>query len=281
MQTRPDLPLGLPPSVGAAGSIWGRYRNAKSDLALLLAIVPLRRALTGYAVTVLVCLTIATMMLPPLVIVACLGGMMLAFPPVEYGLHRYVLHNMRSFLRSRVSARFWVRVHYGHHRDPARADMVLANPLTLTPVFLAFAIPFVALFGPGAAFLALAGILIPFAFIYEVVHYAAHVPARFRTRYFQRRRRIHMLHHHHSDRTNFGISTSLVDRVVGTFAPRAADAARSATVYSLGYDAEVAAAWPWVGLEHARAMAGRAERPSNPVVFGGGGQSETNGRLGA
>lgn len=280
MRPRPDLPLGLPPAIDAAGASWGRYRNIVSDMSLLLAVVPLRRALAGYAVTVLVCLIIACMTIPPLVIVACLGGMMLAFPPVEYGLHRYVLHNMRSFLRSRLSARFWVRVHYAHHRDPARAELVLANPLTLTPVFLAFAIPFVALFGPGAAFLALAGILIPFAFIYEIVHYAAHMPARFRTRYFQRRRRIHMLHHHHSDRMNFGISTSLIDRIAGTFAARAADTARSETVYSLGYDAEVAAAWPWVGLEHARAVAVRAERPSDPVVAGCA-QSEPHGQLGA
>ena len=42
-----------------------------------------------------------------------------AYPLVWYLLHRFVLHG--SFLyRSRWTAALWKRIHFDHHRDPAR-----------------------------------------------------------------------------------------------------------------------------------------------------------------
>jgi sterol desaturase/sphingolipid hydroxylase (fatty acid hydroxylase superfamily) len=55
-----------------------------------------------------------------------------------------------------------------------------------------------------------------------------------------------MAHHFHNETGNFGITTTFVDRLVGTLYQDRDERPRSPHVYDLGYDAAEAQRFPWV-----------------------------------
>ena len=60
-------------------------------------------------------------------------------------------------------------------------------------------------------------------------------------------KKFHMAHHFHNENGNYGITNLFWDnKVLGTFYVGAADRPRSATVFNLGYDEEVARVYPFV-----------------------------------
>jgi sterol desaturase/sphingolipid hydroxylase (fatty acid hydroxylase superfamily) len=170
----------------------------------------------------------------------------MAFEPfAEYIIHRYIFHNQLLY-RFPLTAGFWKHMHYDHHRDPndestifGPADWMLAASLIIT-----FPVGFLAGGWAGAAGAAMVGFWI--LVIYEYFHGAAHLMTDPPTPYGRWVKRIHVLHHFHNEKGNFGITNPLVDLLVGTYYddPKAID--RSPTVRNLGYTEEVAQQFPWV-----------------------------------
>lgn len=126
---------------------------------------------------------------------------LLAWPPVEYWIHRW-LH-----VRQSPVAGF----HQEHHLTPAR---VFTTPLVWVPIAAILILGGSALAGPwgGGAFAV--GLVAGFL-RYEIVHYRIHfcAPA---TASERRRREHHLAHHFRKPRAYFAVSSPLWDRVFGT-----------------------------------------------------------------
>ncbi|RPH85267.1 MAG: fatty acid hydroxylase family protein [Candidatus Rokuibacteriota bacterium] len=180
---------------------------------------------------------------PGLVIAA--GAALLIYPPAEYLLHRFVLHG-RFLYRSPRTVTLWKRIHYDHHHDPDDLRVLFgALPTTLPTVALA-TLPTGALIAGAAGAAATFGAGALCMLVYEFVHCVQHLPYAPRTRLLRRLKRHHMLHHRHSERGNFGITSSLVDHLAGTYYPRASAVPRSPTAFDLGYTAAERVRYPWL-----------------------------------
>lgn len=170
----------------------------------------------------------------------------LAYPVVWYVLHRFVLHG-RFLYRMRLTAPLWKRIHFDHHQDPNRMDVLFGSPLNTVPTILATAVPLGWFAGGGpaaAAAAACAGFLITCG--YEFCHCVQHLNVKPRSRVLRRMKELHLAHHFHHEDGNFGITSFAVDRLFGTFYGSVRDRPRSPHAFNLGYDAGQAERFPWV-----------------------------------
>lgn len=178
-----------------------------------------------------------------------LGGVLvtaLAYPVVWYALHRFVLHG-RFLYRWRLTAPLWKRIHFDHHQDPHRMDVLFGSPLNTVPTLLAILVPLGWLVGggpDGAAAAVCAGFLITCG--YEFCHCVQHLNFKPRSRLLRRMKELHLAHHFHHEGGNYGITSFAVDRALGTYYGSARDRPRSPHAFNLGYDAGEAARFPWV-----------------------------------
>lgn len=157
------------------------------------------------------------------VVGATLG--MITWVVAEYVFHRCLLH-----LEIPAGAPGWARWimergHQGHHREPRRPELLFV-PWWASPGLLALAYGLgVLLEGqlglPGLA-LAVAATYAVCLVFYEVMHLAAHVPYRPRTRYGRWMKRHHLLHHYKDASVWFGVTNPLADMVAGTWPAPAA-----------------------------------------------------------
>lgn len=176
--------------------------------------------------------------LPPLLV-------LLAYPLIEFTVHKYILHN-RAFYKHRETAAFWRRVHYDHHMNPNNLKVLFGALWTTLPLVLGLSLPIGYLtLGVGGAFVAASAGLIAFMG-YEFFHCAAHLPVRFGSPMMQRLRRHHALHHFHAESGNYGIATDIADKLLHTGYDGAAEMPKSPTVNNLGYTEEEARRYPWV-----------------------------------
>jgi len=126
-----------------------------------------------------------------------------AWPVVEYAMHRYLLHGMQPFSG-------WHRQH--HERPMARicTPTILSATLMTILVFL----PTWALSnlwgGAGLTLGVLTGYL-----AYGITHHAVH-HWRADSQWLKQRTRWHALHHHVGHSAYFGVTTSVLDRAVGS-----------------------------------------------------------------
>ncbi|WP_236024664.1 sterol desaturase family protein [Arenibaculum pallidiluteum] len=167
------------------------------------------------------------------------------YPFVEYGLHRFILHG-RFLYKSRLTAALWKRVHFDHHQDPHDLRVLFGSLANTLPMILVVALPIGwAVDGlPGAAAaLACATTLMC---IYEFCHCMQHLNVKPRNRLLLRIKQLHLAHHFHDENSNFGITSHLVDRIAGSYVSEPRQRPRSPTVFNLGYDAEEAKRYPWV-----------------------------------
>lgn len=178
-------------------------------------------------------------------LLATLAATIAIFPFYEYGLHRFVLHN-RTLYKSPLTADVWKRIHYDHHQDPNRLDVLFGSPTNTLVGVLAPTLPLGYLIDewPGALAAAALGMVL-FAF-YEFCHCVQHLNYVPRSAWLRRIKKHHMAHHFHNETGNFGITSTFVDRLVGTLYADGATRPRSPHVYDLGYDAAEAARYPWV-----------------------------------
>lgn len=177
----------------------------------------------------------------------------LAYPVVWYLIHRFILHG-RFLYRWRATAALWKRIHFDHHQDPHRMDVLFGAPSTTLPPILGILIPLGWLVGGGpggAASAVAAGLLITCA--YEFVHCTQHLNYKPRNRLLRRMKELHLMHHFHNEVGNYGITSFAADRLLGTYYGTARERARSPHVFNLGYTRDEARRFPWVARLSGRA----------------------------
>lgn len=141
---------------------------------------------------------------PVFLVCFCLGALVFSF--VEYGMHRWYFHARGTLAGT---------IHAGHHRHPR-------GPASL-PWFSSAAVAAVALWllspvlSEAVASSFLCGLLAAYLW-YVTLHHLQHSVRirRVPTRWLKRKWAAHAWHHGRSN-VNFGVTTSLWDRVLGTY----------------------------------------------------------------
>jgi sterol desaturase/sphingolipid hydroxylase (fatty acid hydroxylase superfamily) len=176
---------------------------------------------------------------------AAIGAAILIYPAVEYVLHRYVLH-ARWLYKNPVTADLWKRIHYDHHQDPNRLDVLFGSPFNTLPTIFLLGGPIgFSIGGPSAALAALAAAFVIIS-VYEFCHCVQHLNYTPKSAWLRRIKKHHMAHHFHNETGNFGITSTFIDHLVGTYYEDREDRPRSMHTYDLGYDDAEALRYPWV-----------------------------------
>jgi 4-hydroxysphinganine ceramide fatty acyl 2-hydroxylase len=153
----------------------------------------------------------------------------LTFYVSEYLFHRFSFHAEPSrfaFVRGLQH-----RLHYDHHAEPERLDLLFLPIWFLVPNLAVTALIFVLLFGSSVVASAMFGVMLAI-FHYEWVHYVAHIPYQPRTRIGRWLKHYHLRHHFISEKFWFGVSNPSMDFVGRTFR-RAREVERSDTTRKL------------------------------------------------
>jgi hypothetical protein len=151
----------------------------------------------------------------------------LCFFASEYTTHRFLFHAAPS--RIPFVLRLQHLLHYDHHVDPARLDLLFLPLWFVVPSTLAFAAVYALATRDAALVFSLTvgswcGLL-----YYEWVHYVAHVPFKPVTPYGRWIKKYHLWHHFKSERHWFGVTNPVVD-VLGRTYIRVEDVTKSPTV---------------------------------------------------
>lgn len=175
----------------------------------------------------------------------CAALVILVYPAVWYGLHRFVLHG-KFLYRSPATAALWKRIHFDHHRDPHDLDVLFGSLPTTLPTVALVTMPIGYLVaGPAGVAAAFATGLLVTCF-YEFCHCIQHLKTSPRWKWVQRIKKLHLQHHFHDERNNFGITNYVCDRLFGTFRAKPSAETRSDTVFNLGYTLDEVRRYPWV-----------------------------------
>lgn len=133
----------------------------------------------------------------------------------EYLLHRFVLHYVEDHP---VIQRWHNFMHGAHHDIPRDLRFVTASPFITLPIAVLFWLLFWAILGWQWVWAFYAGFGIGYS-LYEYVHFAIHKyphpPFSFLRGLWQN----HNLHHFKTPEKRFGVTTTLWDRVFGTYEP--------------------------------------------------------------
>lgn len=167
------------------------------------------------------------------------------YPIVWYALHRWVLHS-RLLYRSPLTAKVWKRIHYDHHQDPNDLGVLFGALYTTLPTIVAATAPVGWLLaGSSGALAGLAAGVFTTCF-YEFCHCVQHLAYVPKQAWVRRIKKLHLAHHFHDERGNYGITNYALDRLLRTYYQGPRSKARSATVFNLGYTEDEARLYPWV-----------------------------------
>ena len=190
----------------------------------------------------------------PLPVMAAAVLAVLVYPLVWYLLHRFVLHG-RFLYKSAHTAALWKRIHFDHHQNPNDLAVLFGGLHTTLPTIAVVTIALGWIIGgPAGAAAAFAGGLLTTCF-YEYCHCIQHLDYKPKFKFLQRIKRLHLAHHFHNERGNFGITNFLWDRLLATYYAKPGLVPRSETVRNLGYRGGECERYPWV----ARLSQGTAE----------------------
>ena len=153
----------------------------------------------------------------------------LLFYLIEYGMHRFAFHAPPlSWPRLR---KLQHRLHYDHHVEPSRLDLLFLPWWFLIPNLAGTAALIWLILGARLVAPALLGVMLAI-FHYEWVHYVAHIPYQPRTRFGRWMKQYHLRHHFISEKLWFGVSNPSLDMLYRTYRePKAVE--KSATVRKL------------------------------------------------
>ncbi len=187
------------------------------------------------------------------------------YPFAWYVIHRFVLHGEWLY-RSRWTAALWKRIHFDHHQDPHRLEVLFGALSNTLPTIAIITAPVGYAIGGVAGAVAAFGAGLVTTCVYEMCHCIQHLNFKPRNRLLHYIKQKHLLHHFHDEHGNYGIVSFFPDRLFDTFYPDARSRKRSPKVFNLGYDVETAKRFPWVmersgGPPHDRPPAARA-RPA-------------------
>lgn len=218
-------------------------RMTLRELAVAYATYPAIQVYAGLAVlSAVAAVWLADAWAGPLVAV---GVIVLLYPFAWYAIHRWILHG-RWLYRMRWTAALWKRIHFDHHQDPHKLEVLFGSLANTLPTIAIISLPVGwAIGGPAAAAAALATGL-AFTCIYEFFHCIQHLNYKPRWAWVARIKQLHLQHHFHNEDGNYGIVSYFPDRMLGTFYNGAKERPRSATVFNLGYDLAEAERYPWV-----------------------------------
>jgi sterol desaturase/sphingolipid hydroxylase (fatty acid hydroxylase superfamily) len=184
------------------------------------------------------------------------------YPMAWYLIHRFMLHGQYLY-KSRWTAATWKRIHFDHHQDPHDLRVLFGTLYTTLPTIAIITITVGWLVaGPAGGAVAFATGLLTTIF-YEFAHCVQHLNTTPKSKYMQRVKRLHLAHHFHNEQGNFGITNFIWDRLLGTYYGKAKNVGRSATVFNLGYTAEMAEKYPWVQV-----LSGGVRRDGGPWPAG-------------
>jgi sterol desaturase/sphingolipid hydroxylase (fatty acid hydroxylase superfamily) len=147
----------------------------------------------------------------------------------EYGMHRFAFHAPPAPWPFVLGLQR--RLHYDHHVEPSRLDLLFLPLWFLAPNLAATAVLVALVLGTPAVASVMLGVMLAILH-YEWVHYVAHIPYQPRTRFGRWIKQYHLRHHFISEKEWFGVSNPSLDMVFGTFRdPKTAR--RSATTRNL------------------------------------------------
>ncbi|MGZ3516183.1 MAG: sterol desaturase family protein [Vulcanimicrobiaceae bacterium] len=148
----------------------------------------------------------------------------------EYTTHRFLFHAKPS--RVPFVLRLQHRLHYDHHTDPSKLELLFLPAWFVLPTAALYLIVAFALtHNIGTSVCALSGSLAAMLY-YEWVHYVAHVPFVPRTPLGKYMKKYHLWHHFKNEHLWYGVTNPSVDLVVGTYR-RVEDAERSGSTREL------------------------------------------------
>ena len=182
----------------------------------------------------------------PVRTVLAAASSVIMYPVIWYLLHRYILHS-RFLYRFPATAKLWKRIHYDHHQDPNRLDVLFGSLTNTLPTLFIATVPvgyWISGGWSGSATALASGMLT--TCVYEFFHCIQHLNYQPKNPWLRHIKKLHMAHHFHNENGNFGIVSFWVDRLAGTAYEEMTDWPRSRTVFNLGYDEAEAARYPWV-----------------------------------
>lgn len=231
----------------AAGA-WSNesHRLDRMSLGDLVRAFLIHPSVLGYSVIAMVsAMIMLAVMERPLGAAAAAAIAAFVYPFAWYVLHRWVLHGTLLY-KFAATARLWKRIHFDHHQDPRDLRVLFGAMYTTLPTIGIIVMPIGWLLGGwGGAFAAFtSGILM--TIVYEFFHCVQHLNTSPRNAWLKKIKRLHLAHHYHDEKSNFGIIDFGWDRALGTYRPAMKGRARSATVFNLGYDEKMAERYPWV-----------------------------------
>ena len=162
----------------------------------------------------LIICTCAALGFAPLSPLWILAGV-LVFHLSEYTFHRFLFHAPPS--KHGWLLKLQRRLHYDHHLEPARLDLLFLPLWFAVPNLAITALIARALLGdwPLGISLVLGAILALLQ--YEWVHYVAHIPYRPYTGFGRWMKRYHLWHHFKNERLWFGVSNPVLDFAYRTY----------------------------------------------------------------
>jgi hypothetical protein len=150
----------------------------------------------------------------------------LVFFVSEYTTHRFMLHAPPS--KNAFVLKLQHRLHYDHHVEPARLDLLFLPLWFAIPVAtLTLAIYYAITRDPSTSGALLLGSVLGLLW-YEWVHYVAHIPYFPKTPFGRWIKKYHLWHHFKNERMWFGVTNPSMDFVGRTYA-RVDDIERSAS----------------------------------------------------
>lgn len=169
----------------------------------------------------------------------------LLYPLAWYCIHRWILHG-RWLYKMPWTASLWKRIHFDHHQDPHKLDVLFGSLANTLPTIAAVTVPVGWLIGgPAGSAAALSSGLVCTC-VYEFFHCIQHLNYKPRWAWVARIKQLHLQHHFHNEDGNYGIVSYLPDMVFGTYYDSAKERPRSPHVFNLGYDVKEAERYPWV-----------------------------------
>ena len=174
--------------------------------------------------------------------VVAIAAMLAIYPFSEWAIHVYFLHLRPFTVGGRRVEVPTARSHRKHHERPGDLGMILLGPLEavgliflVVPIVVGLGFLLAGLLGAGAPVgAALTAVLTGYVLvaIYEWTHFLIHTAYRPRSRYYRSVWRSHRLHHFKNENFWHGITTTVGDRVLGTF-PDQREVPRSPTARTL------------------------------------------------
>ncbi|MGA7328741.1 MAG: sterol desaturase family protein [Rhodomicrobium sp.] len=151
------------------------------------------------------------------------------FYMTEYTTHRFLFHAHPS--RIGLILRLQRRLHYDHHVEPSRLDLLFLPLWYVVPNFIAVSLVAWGFLGDWNGVLSLVLGAMLALLHYEWVHYIAHIPYKPRTGFGRWMKKYHLLHHFKNERFWFGVSNPTMDLLYRTYrAPEDSDRSASTRV---------------------------------------------------